>query len=246
MFLQSSSSSSSSSLVVIMSKSSFKIVGHEIVDCSNVEAPLFKVEEKGKTSKKFEYDMSFAQREVLEDYRQEHCEQAYDGNADFNIDKIYAHRFVKGARWFLISFEDFGEPFWRYWKEECELDCRHLIREYEKKIETARGRRARSTTVRSTPTSRRSDNRRSESRRSPSSHSNDSEEDSEMSDQEEEWTEEKVRQTRKRNATLVVYDRKKFSSAPLKRMRMPDGSWKTLPWEKPAGYKDIPLKYWRI
>ncbi|CAO4383926.1 unnamed protein product [Caenorhabditis nigoni] len=241
MFLQSSSSSSSSSLVVIMSKS-FKIVGHEIVVCSNVEAPRFKVEDKGKTSKKFEYELTFAQREVLEDYRQEHCEQAYDGNADFNIDKIYAHRFVKGARWFLISFEGFGEPFWRYWKKEFELDCRALIREYEKNIEMGRGRRARSTTIRSTPTSRRSESRRSESRRSPSHRSTSSE----MSDQEEEWTEEKVRQTRKRNATLVVYDRNKFSSAPLKRMRMPDGSWKTLKWEKPAGYVEIPMKYWRI
>ncbi|CAS00415.1 Protein CBG27524 [Caenorhabditis briggsae] len=242
MFLQSFSSSSSSSLVVIMPKPSFKVVGHEIANCQSVEAPLFQIEIGGKILKKWEHEMTYDQRQILEAYRQENCQEAYDGEADFNIDTIYAHRYVKGVKWFLISFEGFGEPFWRYWKAEFELgDCRPLIQKYERKIERTRGRRARSSTIRSTPTSRRSESRGTAIRRSSSS-----EEDIEMSDQEVELTDKEVRKIRKRNSSLFVYDRSRFTSAPLKRMRMADGSWKTLPWEKPEGWVDIPLKYWRV
>ncbi|CAO4383924.1 unnamed protein product [Caenorhabditis nigoni] len=36
----------------------------------------------------------------------------------------------------------------------------------------------------------------------------------------------------------LVHDRSKLLSAPLRRKKMPDGSWITLPWIKPEGYKD--------
>ncbi|CAO4367074.1 unnamed protein product [Caenorhabditis nigoni] len=39
---------------------------------------------------------------------QGNCEQAYDGKADFTIDKIHDDRYVKGTKW----LEGFEEPFW--------------------------------------------------------------------------------------------------------------------------------------
>ncbi|PIC16617.1 hypothetical protein B9Z55_023165 [Caenorhabditis nigoni] len=50
---------------------------------------------------------------------------------------------------------------------------------------------------------------------------------------------EKIRQVQEQNKPVIVHDRKKYG-APLKRKRMPDGSYKTIPWIKSKGYVETP------